>query len=281
MAAEEGVVFKASEVLKVGEQELDAEAGGEAEGLAAVAAARAMDEGSDSEAAGAAASIKGKGRSTGRKRSRAGKARRNFPALSAREMQGGKDDFRRIRCPPHRLTPLRLNWENLVTPTVEHMKLQIRFNRKTRNVELKSSVHTEDGSALQKTADFIQAFMLGFEVQDAVALLRLDDLYVDSFEVHDVKTLSGDHLSRAIGRIAGQRGKTRHAIENATRTRIVVADQRVHILGSFSNIKVGQHSVTNASWSFSCHSADRQFFSSELRLISVPMYRFVSRSRFM
>lgn len=32
-------------------------------------------------------------------------------------------------------------------------------------MELKSSKHTEDASALQKTADFIQAFMLGFEVQ--------------------------------------------------------------------------------------------------------------------
>lgn len=32
------------------------------------------------------------------------------------------------------------------------------------------------------------------ETQDAVALLRLDDLYVDSFQVQDVKTLTGDHL---------------------------------------------------------------------------------------
>lgn len=53
-------------------------------------------------------------------------AKPDFPALSAREMGGGKDDFRRIRCPPHRLTPLRNSWENIVTPTVEHMKLQIR-----------------------------------------------------------------------------------------------------------------------------------------------------------
>lgn len=53
-------------------------------------------------------------------------ARPDFPALTAREMGGGKDDFRRIRCPPHRLTPLRNSWENIVTPTVEHMKLQIR-----------------------------------------------------------------------------------------------------------------------------------------------------------
>lgn len=49
--------------------------------------------------------------------------------------------------------------------------------------ELKTSEHTQDIGAVQKGADFLQAFMMGFELQDAVALLRLDDLFIDSFMV--------------------------------------------------------------------------------------------------
>lgn len=110
------------------------------------------------------------------------------------------------------------------------------MNTKRRAVELKSSKHTTDVSSIQKAADFLKCFMLGFELQDAVAVLRLDDLYLESFEIKDVKTLHGDHLSRCIGRICGEKGKTRFAIENATRTRIVVAETKIHILGCFNNI---------------------------------------------
>ena len=166
-----------------------------------------------------------------------------FQKLSAASQTDSKSEYRRIRCPPHRYTPLRENWESILTPLVEFLKLQVRFNTKTKCVEMKTSPHTIDLGSLQKGADFVSAFMLGFEVQDAVALLRLDDLYLESFQVTDVKLLRGDHLSRAVGRVAGQDGKTRFAIENATRTRIVIADTRIHMLGSYANVRVARNAI--------------------------------------
>ena len=60
------------------------------------------------------------------------------------QTQGGAVEYRRIRVPQHRLTPLRAQWENIVSPIVEYLKLQIRFNTKGRSVELKTSELTED-----------------------------------------------------------------------------------------------------------------------------------------
>ena len=51
------------------------------------------------------------------------------------------------------------------------------MNVRARAVELKTSKHSTDPSCLQKGEDFVKAFSLGFEVEDAIALLRLDDLY--------------------------------------------------------------------------------------------------------
>lgn len=45
-----------------------------------------------------------------------------------------------------------------------------------------------DSSCLQKGEDYIHAFMLGFDIDDAVALLRMDDLYIGEESVDTMMT---------------------------------------------------------------------------------------------
>ncbi|KOB58300.1 hypothetical protein PFHG_00041 [Plasmodium falciparum HB3] len=110
-------------------------------------------------------------------------------------------------------------------------------------IENDNNVIDKDKNNLQKSSDYIKAYLLGFTLEDSLALLRIEDLYIESFQIQDVKILKGDHLSRCIGRICGSNGSTKYAIENATKTRIVIANDKIHILGSFNNIKMARHSI--------------------------------------
>uniref|UniRef100_A0A8D3D5Z2 RNA-binding protein PNO1 n=1 Tax=Scophthalmus maximus TaxID=52904 RepID=A0A8D3D5Z2_SCOMX len=170
--------------------------------------------------------------------------RPQFPPISGDRLRG-PDEMRKVAVPAHRYTPLKENWLKIFTPIVENLQLQVRFNLKTRNVEIKTCKDTQDIASLTKATDFVKAFVLGFQVEDALALLRLDELFLESFDVTDVKPLKGDHLSRAIGRVAGKGGKTKFTIENVTKTRIVLAETKVHILGSFQNIKMARTAICN------------------------------------
>ncbi|KAK0666473.1 hypothetical protein QBC41DRAFT_325676 [Cercophora samala] len=155
-------------------------------------------------------------------------------------------ETRKIPIPPNRMSALKINWSKIYPPLVDHCKLQVRMNVKDKRVELRSSRATVSNEALQMGADFISAFAMGFDIDDAIALLRLDSLYIQSFDIKDVKqTLGPDALGRAIGRIAGKDGKMKFAIENATKTRVVLAGSRVHILGAFENITMARESIVS------------------------------------
>jgi RNA-binding protein PNO1 len=79
-----------------------------------------------------------------------------FAPLTALSMNEGHIEERKIPVPPHRMTPLKNNWERIYTPIVSHLKLQIRMNIRKRQVELRTSPHTDDPGALQKAADFVK-----------------------------------------------------------------------------------------------------------------------------
>lgn len=178
-------------------------------------------------------------------------------------------DSRAIKIPHHRFPPLKKVWMEVYTPIVDQCKLEIRMNLKTRSVELRTSPLTAEAAILlnpnsasaaagntpearqaqakvllQKAEDFVKAVINGFDVKDAIALIRMDDVYIEGFEVKDVRAnLQGDNLSRCIGRLSGSHGKTKYTIENVTRTRIVIADTHIWIMGTTQHIRVARDAM--------------------------------------
>ena len=140
---------------------------------------------------------------------------------------------------------IKEKWMLIYTPIVEQCKLEVRMNLKSRSIDIRICKETIDAGLLQKAEDFVRAIVLGFEVEDALALIRLDDIYLDGFEVKDVKTLAGDNMSRCIGRMSGTHGRTKYTIENVTRTRVVIADTHLHIMGHVQNIRVAKDALVD------------------------------------
>ncbi|CAD2216678.1 RNA-binding protein PNO1 [Angomonas deanei] len=178
------------------------------------------------------------------------------PANTPRPAPEGEKFIREVRSvkiPHHRFPPLKKVWMEVYTPVVEYCKLEIRMNLKTRTVDLRTSPQTAAANPghpnggkvlLQKAEDFVKAVIAGFDVKDAIALIRMDDVFIEGFEVKDVRAnLAGDNLSRCIGRISGSHGKTKYTIENVTRTRIVIADTRIWLMGTTQNIRVARDAL--------------------------------------
>lgn len=128
--------------------------------------------------------------------------------------QEGQEEVRKIPVPAHRYTPLKENWMKIFTPLVNHLHLQVRFNTKSRMVEIRTCEETEDINCLQKAADFVKAFTLGFDVDDALALLRLDELFLESFEIQDGMLLSLSIQIVLISPIFSQATKGRPLVES-------------------------------------------------------------------
>ena len=164
-----------------------------------------------------------------------------FKPITQQQLQH-EDELREVHVPGQRFNYVKENWIAICNPIVSQLKLNIRMNPEKKLIQMKSNDKSQLDS-LQKACDFINAIGKGFEVKDAIALLRMDDIFVDSFEIEDVKKLHGDHLNRAIGRIAGKDGKTKFSIENTSHTRIVIQHKKIHIMGSYANIRIARDAI--------------------------------------
>jgi RNA-binding protein PNO1 len=158
--------------------------------------------------------------------------------------RGRRVEARSVPVPRNRLKAVEAQWISIYTPVVKECKLQIRMNLAAQAVDLRTCELTEEDDVIQRAEEFLRAVMLGFEVEDALSILRSDSVYVECFEVEDVKTLRNEHLSRAIGRIAGRKGKVKTALENIAQCRIVVADRKVRVMGTVENIRLARGAIS-------------------------------------
>ncbi|XP_074273830.1 uncharacterized protein LOC141597314 [Silene latifolia] len=173
-----------------------------------------------------------------------------FKPLSPGELPASEVQFRRVSVPAHRYAPLKKAWLSdppdkfdIYHLVYEEMKIDICMRLKKREILLKTRPDTPDISHLQKCYEFLDAFMLGFDTRDAATLCMCDGVYLLCFSTDDVKNLKGEHLARAIGRICGKAGKTKNVIENATNTKIVIAEKNIRILGQQANIGVAKYAI--------------------------------------
>lgn len=144
---------------------------------------------------------------------------------------------------PNRVRAFKEEWMKIYTPIVEIGKIQIRMNARRRVVEMRTCGLTEDSAYLERCAQFVEAVNVGFSVEDAISILKFSDVFLDHFDISEVKTLRNLHVERAIGRIIGREGKTRDAIEDFSRSRVVVREQRIHFLGSVESTRIAKDAV--------------------------------------
>merc|ERR1719154_253087 len=127
-------------------------------------------------------------------------------------------ETREVIVPQHRVAPLKKTWSGIMSTVIQSMKLCVKFDIKKRKIVVGAQDENFDVARLQKAADFIQAVVYGFSVEDSEALVRLNSIYLETFDIKDIRqTLQGDHVGRAIGRLAGKSGKTRFTIETLRR----------------------------------------------------------------
>lgn len=150
---------------------------------------------------------------------------------------------RSIEIPMYRLKTIKQEWLKIYTAIVELGHLQIRFNWRTRIVELRTCEATSDPSYLERSISFIQAIIYGFRIEDALALMKYRDIFIESFEIGEIRKLKNSHMSRAIGRVIGRQGRTKESIENFAKCKFVLNDQRVVVLGCADNIKMAKDGI--------------------------------------
>ena len=95
---------------------------------------------------------------------------------------------------------------------------------------------------LLKAKDFITAISYGFNPDKAFRVLDPDQMLV----VIDLKEYVGDkphHIQRILGRIIGEKGKTKRTIEEYTGVYLSIHDHYVAIIGDYEQASIARQAI--------------------------------------
>ncbi|TDG42988.1 hypothetical protein AWZ03_010573 [Drosophila navojoa] len=150
----------------------------------------------------------------------------------------------KVRVPKHKRNVIKRNWSQITFPLVEDMKLRARFYIKALYVELSVTPETPKVACLIKGAEFFKAFIYGFELKDALQLLYIDNTFLDSFRLPSVEMLNPESIYSSYAFLSSV-GETKFIIERTTRSRIVLVEDTVYVIGSSKNIRRARRAVLN------------------------------------
>ncbi|MFP3402394.1 MAG: KH domain-containing protein [Acidilobus sp.] len=144
--------------------------------------------------------------------------------------------------PPEALERVKEGLKALEKPIRERLGLSVKVDEQNSAVIIETA--SPQGSAnVLKARDIVKAIVIGFQQQDITELLDDDTMLV----VVDVQSAVNDrenHLRRVLGRIIGENGRAKRAIEEITGVKMAVSDSgQVGIIGDYERAMIARHGV--------------------------------------
>ena len=167
--------------------------------------------------------------------------------------------IRSVLIPKYKMPKIKQNWLKIYTAVIEHGNVQIRFNPLNKCVEVKTETDQTDCKISLKEKGpenislnriyvdrcilFITAILEGFKVDDSISILKFKDVFIEKFEISEVRRMKANHLSRAIGRIVGRQGKVKETIENLSKVKFNLINNVIYLMGTTSSIVMAKDAI--------------------------------------
>ncbi|KRH93299.1 putative RNA-binding protein Pno1p interacting with Nob1p and involved in 26S proteasome assembly [Pseudoloma neurophilia] len=133
-------------------------------------------------------------------------------------------------------------WLEIYTPMVNILDVEVRMNLTVPCIDIRTGVKN-DQVKLEMAESFVQAIVDGFTPQQALPLLKSGTTRLQ-FHISEIKRLSNDSTSRAIGRIIGREGKVKLAIENTFHISMIIKDDQIFLIGDNESLRQAKESIS-------------------------------------